>query len=149
MTDQKLRTLITTAVILDRHIAQEDARLKELKAQIAAEAETRKEEATKTDGGGRSISFEGSDGCIARVTTAGPTLLAGLPPGHKKFSKIKAAASSLFPRLFHSVTVFVPVENFRDQARTLLGVQAAPLIKLCETAGKTTVSFETKEPSVE
>ncbi len=149
MKDEKLRTLITTAVILDRHISQEDARLKELKGLIAAEAETRAEEATKTDGGGRSISFEGSDGCVARVTTAGPTLLSSLTPEAKKFVKIKAACRGLFSRLFETAVVHVPVANFRDQARTLIGTDAAALIKFCETAGKTTVSFETKEPSAE
>jgi hypothetical protein len=149
MTDQKLRTLITTAVILDRHIAQEDARLKEIKAQIAAEAETRKEEATRTDGGGLSITFEGADGCIARVVTAGPTLLASLKPDAKKFSKIQAACHGLFTRLFETDFTRRPVADFRDQARTLLGVQAGALIKLCETAGKTTVSFETKEATSE
>jgi hypothetical protein len=149
MIESKLRILITEAVVLDRAIAAQSERLKEMKAQIAAEAETRKEEATKTDGGGRSISFEGVDGCTARIVTAGPTLLATIKPDNKKLSKIKDAAHGLFARLFDTEMSYRPVFEFRDQARTLLGVQAAPLIKLCETAGKTTVSFETKEPSSE
>ncbi|MFA5265064.1 MAG: hypothetical protein WC378_14665 [Opitutaceae bacterium] len=145
MTDQKIRDLVTKAVILDRNISEQTEDLKALKAQIATEAESRADEATKTDGGGLSLTFEGADGCIARVTTAGPTLRSTLKPDDKKLPKIKEAARGFFARLFETEVVFKPVENFRDQARTVMGVEAAKLIKLCESAGKTTVSFETKD----
>jgi hypothetical protein len=145
MIESKLRQLIAEAVRLDRQIADQSNRLKDLKAQIATEAESRADEATKTDGGGLSLVLEGADGCVARVTTAGPTLRSTLRPDDKKFAKIKDASHGFFSRLFETELVHKPVAEFRDQARTLLGVQAAALIKLCETAGKTTVSFETKE----
>lgn len=145
MTDQKLRTLIAQAVRLDRGIAQAQDKLKHLKAQIATEADSRAEEATKTEGGGSSITFEGAGGCIARVTTAGRTLKAAVKPSDKKFEQIKAAAAGFFTRLFETEIVHKPTADFRKLAGELLGASAGKLIKLCEQKGKTTVSFETKE----
>jgi len=145
MTDSKLRTLVTSAVKLDRTIAQLSEELKALKKQIADEAKTRSDEAVRTDGGGTSISFEGDDGCVARVTTAGGTLKSSLKPDDKKLPKIKEAARGFFARLFDVETVYKPVANIRDQAAELLGKDAGKLVRLCESDGKTTVSFETKE----
>lgn len=145
MTDTKLRTLVTSAVKLDRTIAQLSEELKTLKKQIADEAKTRGDEAVRTEGGGTSISFEGDDGCVARVTTAGGTLKSSLKPDDKKLLKIKEAARGFFARLFDVETVYKPVANFRDQAAELLGKDAGKLVRLCESDGKTTVSFETKE----
>lgn len=147
MTDQKLRLLIAQAIRLDRGIHQAQDKLKALKAQIAAEAETRPELATPTEGGGTSITFEGAGGDIARVTEAARSLKSAIKPDDKKFPQIKSAAGKYWARLFTAETVHVPVENFRKVAAELLGtIEARPLIKLCENAGKTTVSFETKAP---
>ena len=144
MTEQKLRALVAQAVRLDRGIHQAQEKLKGFKAQIAAEAETRADEAVATEGGGTSITFEGIGGCIARVTTAGPTLKSAVKPTDKKFDKIKEAACGFFTRLFETEVVYKPVAEFRDRATELLGRGAGTLIKLCETPGKTMVSFETK-----
>jgi hypothetical protein len=145
MTNDKLKLLVTEAVRLDRQIAQLQEQLDARKAQLATEAETRSDEATPTDGGGLSITFEGVDGCVARITTAGPTLKASVKPTDKKIEKIKAAAKGLFPRLFETEVVYKPVASFRDQAKELLGKDAGALVKLLESKGKTTVSFETKD----
>ncbi len=148
MTDHKLRLLVTEAVKIDRSIALLEEQLKHLKRQIADEAKTRGEEASSTDGGGSSIVFEGDDGCVARVTRAGATLKSGFKQDDKKLPKIREAARGLFARLFDAETVYKPVANFRDQAAELLGKDAAKLVRLCQSDGKTTVSFETKETPV-
>ena len=148
MTDSKLKLLVAQAVRLDRAISRLQEKLKLLKSQIAAEAETREDEQVKTEGGGTSITFEGAGGCIARVTASGRALKAALKADDKNFAKIKAACGQWFARLFTPEVVHVPVENFRKQAVELLGAaEAKQLIKLCENAGKTSVSFETKEPA--
>jgi N-acetylglutamate synthase/N-acetylornithine aminotransferase len=150
MTEHKLRVLIAQAVRLDRGIQQAQAKLKDLKAQLAAEAETRQDEAIATEGGGTSITFEGAGGCIARVTQTGRALKSAIKPEDKNFTKIVAAAGAAWKLLFRPEVVHVLAENFRDEARAALGDAAAkPLIKLCETAGKTTVSFETKDQIAE
>lgn len=146
MTDQKLSLLVAEAVELDRNIAEGQERLKEIKAPLALEAESRSEEATPTEGGGTSIEFAGRDGCIARVTTAGATLKASIKGEGRDIEKVRAVAGQRFERLFSPVLSYKPVENFREEAAALLGPKtAASLVKLCTTAGKVTVSFETKE----
>ena len=145
MTDHKLKALVAEAVSLDRQIRDHTDRLKELKHTIATEADTRADEATPTEGGGSSITFEGNDGCIARVTTAGPTLKSAIKGEGKDIVKIREAAGRVFERLFSPVWSWKPVDNFRDEAATLLGRDSAKLIKLCEVPGKTTVSFETTD----
>ncbi len=146
MNDQKLSLLVAEAVELDRNIAEGQERLKSIKALLAQEAESRAEDATPTEGGGTSIEFTGRDGCIARVTTAGATLKASIKGEGRDIEKVREAADRHFPRLFQTVLSYKPVDNFRDEAAALLGAKdAAKLIKLCTTAGKVTVSFETKE----
>lgn len=146
MTENKIRALVTEAVLLDREIAEKQARLKEIKEHLTIEADTRADEATETEGGGASLTFEGADGCIARVTTAGATLKATIKGEGKDIEKVKAAADRHFARLFSPVLAYKPCENFRDEAAALLGaVEARKLVKLCTNPGKTTVSFETKD----
>lgn len=145
MTNEKIKILVTEAVLLDRQIAHLQEQLDTKKAQLATEAETRADEAKATEGGGLSLTFEGVDGCVARVTTAGPTLKSAVKPTDKKIDKIKTAAKGLFARLFEAEVVYKPVANFRDQAKELLGKDAGALVKLIESKGKTTVSFETKD----
>lgn len=146
MTDTKLQNLVAEAVSLDREISEKTERLKELKSQLATEAETRIDEATPTDGGGKSLVFEGGDGCIARVTTAGATLKSSIKGEGKDIEKVRNAADRHFEKLFSPVLSYRPVDGFRDQAVALLGAkEARVLLKLCTNPGKTTVSFETKE----
>lgn len=146
MTNDKLRELVTRAVLLDREIARQIDELKTLKERIAAEAETRADEAQPTEGGGTSLTFEGSNGCVARVITTAATLKSSIKSDDKKLPKIQEAARAFFPRLFTPEVVHKPVANFRVEAIGYLGAKdAGRLIKLCETPGRTSVSFETKE----
>ena len=75
-------------------------RLKELKAELVAEARSRESELASTDGGGRRWTAEGSDGCIARVTFPAPTLKAKIDEEGKVIEKIKNLAGGVFTRLF-------------------------------------------------
>lgn len=146
MTSEKLKALVTRAVVLDRSIAQDQEELKVLKEQLAIEAASRAEQATATDGGGTSLSFEGADGCVARITTAGATLKSSVKAEGRDIEKVKAAADRHFSRLFETVLAYKPIAAFREEAISLLGPKdAGKLIKLCTNPGKTTVSFETKE----
>jgi hypothetical protein len=145
MNDTKLKLLVTEAVKLDRAIAEQTEKLKGIKAQLVTEAESRAELAVKTDGGGTSTTLEGEDGCVARVTVAGPTLKGSVEVEAKGFAKIKAAAGRMFDELFKPGVIYVPVDKFRERATLLLGTDAKPLIKLMVGKGKTSVAFETKE----
>lgn len=146
MNDTKLRQLITEAVALDRQIATNTDRLKEIKAQLATEAESRPELSAPTEGGGTSTTIEGLDGCICRVTEAGRTLKSSIKAEGKDIEKVKEAAGKFFGQLFAPVLAYKPVEKFREQAEAHLDTRAAAkLIKLIENPGKVTVSFETKE----
>ena len=146
MNDNKLRQLITEAVALDRQIATDTDRLKEIKVLLATEAESRPELSAPTEGGGTSTTIEGLDGCICRVTEAGRTLKSSIKAEGKDIEKVREAAGKFFAQLFAPVLAYKPVEKFREQAEAHLDTRAAAkLIKLIENPGKVTVSFETKE----
>lgn len=146
MNDSKLKALVAEAVALDREATKIDAKLKVIKALLTTEAKLRSEDATKTDGGGTSITLEGLDGCIARITKAGRTLRASIKDSDEDLNKIIKACNGYFVRLFEQTKTFVPVVDFREQAEDSLGKEAAAkLVKLVTNPGKTTVSFETKE----
>jgi hypothetical protein len=146
MTSEKIRHLVTEAVALDREIAEKTERLKELKERLSIEAVSRADEATATDGGGTSLSFEGLDGCVARVTTAGATMKSSIKAEGRDIEKVKTAADRHFSRLFETVLAYKPVANFREEAAALLGAKdGAKLVKLVTNPGKTSISFETKD----
>lgn len=145
MTDAKLKSMVTEAVRLDRQIREMDDELKELKVQLVAEATGREEEHVETDGGGRSWTSSGTDGCVARVTFPAPTLKSKVDGEGKAIDKIKAAAGKLFDKLFRPSVTYRPVDNFRAEAATLLGKDAGKLIRLCQSESSPKVSFETKE----
>lgn len=146
MTNEKLRNLITVAVSLDRQVAALSEQLKDYKARIVKEAATRQEEATPTDGGGSSITFEGADGCVARVAFHGDTLKSSIKPGDKQLPKIKELAGRFFHALLDTEIHYKPGQDFREKAVSALGAKdGGRLVKLCQSRGKTTVSFETKE----
>jgi len=146
MNDSKLKSLVTEAVELDRQTNLIDSKLKVIKALLTAEAKLRADDATKTEGGGTSVTFEGLDGCIARITKAGRTLKSSIKDADEDTAKIRKACNGFFARLFEQTLTFCPVKDFRDQAEDSLGKEAAAkLVKLMTNSGKTTVSFETKE----
>ena len=146
MTDNILKSLVTEAVSLDREINEKTDRLKELKAELIAEARSRESELTSTNGGGSRWTAEGSDGCIARVTFPAPTLKANIDGEGQVIEKIKNLATGVFTRLFVATVNYRPVEKFREEASALLPkVDANKLIKLCQSASAPRVSFETTE----
>ena len=146
MTDNILKNLVTEAVSLDREINEKSERLKELKAELVAEARSRESELGSTDGGGRRWTAEGSDGCVARVTFPAPTLKAKIDHEGKVIEKIKSLAGAAFTSLFVPATRYRPVERFREEAAVLLPeTDANNLITLCQSASAPRVSFETTE----
>jgi hypothetical protein len=145
MTDAKLKSLVTAAVRLDRQVTELDEELKAVKAELVAEATSRAEEHVDTDGGGKSWTATGTDGCIARVTFPAPSLKSKIDGEGKGIEKIKAAAGKLFDRLFRPAVTYRPVDNFRTEAAALLGGQAGKLVKLCQTESSPKVAFETKQ----
>lgn len=145
MTELKLQQLVTEAVLLDRDIREQEARLKELKTALATEAESRPDELKPTENGGKSLSFTGLDGCICCVAFPAPTLKSKIDGEGKCIEKVKAAAGRVFDRLFRPSVTYRPVDNFRDEAAALLGKDAGKLIKLCQTESAARVSFETKD----
>jgi hypothetical protein len=148
MTDNTLKSLVTEAVSLDREINEKTDRLKELKAELVAEAQSREGELASTDSGGRRWTAEGSDGCIVRVNFPAPTLKAKIDDG-KATEKIKKLAGQAFTSLFVPTISYRLIEKFRDATTVLLPkTDANGLIKLCESASAPRVSFETTERKV-
>jgi hypothetical protein len=146
VTASVLRNLVTEAVSLDREINEKAERLKELKAALAAEAQTREAELAPTDGGGTRWTAEGSDGCIARVNFPAPSLKGRIDAEGKTITKIKQLTGSVFSRLFITTLSYKPVEGFRNEAAALLPkAEANKLIELCQSASAPRVSFETAE----
>jgi len=145
MHNQKLKMLVTEAVVLDRLIAERNVRLKEIKCLLIAEAIYRQEECTETDGGGQAWTAEDEDGNIARVNFPAQTLKASIDGEGKTIEKVREAAGNFFNRLFHQAPKYVPVVDFRTEAGLWLGKDAKKLIKLCSTDSSPRVSFETKE----
>jgi hypothetical protein len=147
MNDSKLKLLVTEAVKLDREIAVKQDQLKALKATLTAEAESRQEDAQPTEGGGTSTTLEGIDGAVCRVTQTGRALKSSINAEGPLWDKIRKALDGRVPvTVFTPEVSYKPGENFRERVVDILGkAEGNKLIKLCENAGKTTVSFETKE----
>ncbi len=149
MTDNILKNLVTEAVSLDREINEKTDRLKELKAELIAEARSRESELVSTDSGGRRWTAEGCDGCIARVSFPAPRLKLKIDEEGKAPEKIKKLAGEAFTRLFVPTISYRPIENFREVATVLLPkTDTNRLIKLCQSASAPRVSFETTEREV-
>ena len=148
MTDNMLKSLVTEAVSLDREINEKTDRLKELKAELIAEARSREGELGSTDSGGRRWTAEGSDGCIVRVNFPAPTLKAKIDEGMAT-EKIKKLAGQAFTSLFVPTISLRPIEKFREAATMLLPkTDSNRLIKLCQNASAPRVSFETADREV-
>jgi hypothetical protein len=147
MNESKLRQLVAEAVILDREISLQQDRLKEMKARLVTEAQSRLDEAAETEGGGKAITFHGRNGDVARVNIPGPALKSKIDSESKAAEKIKTVAGQYFGSLFVPSVVYLPIESFRAEAALLLGSAASKLIKLCETESRPRVCFETKETS--
>jgi len=145
MTTDKIKNMVDMAVALDREIADRAERLKVIKAALIAEAKGRKTEHVKTDGGGTSWTHDGNNGDVARVTFPGKTLKGSIDGEGKGIESIRQIAGNAFARLFLQSPKYVPVDDFRLQAKAILGSEAAKLIKHCESKSSPRLSFETKE----
>jgi hypothetical protein len=145
MKDGKLQELVTVACMKDREISDLTEELKVIKAQLIAEAETRVEDQTPTEGGGWSVTFEGVDGNVCRVTAPGDALKPSIDGEGKAIEKVRDAAGVHFQRLFQQAPKWKLVPNFREESAALLGKAAPKLIKLCTKGTSTSVSFETKD----
>ena len=145
MKANKLKTIVEEAVTLDRRIAEDTERLKELKRQLVLEATSRSEEQQIIPDGGKSIAFADDDGCVVRVTFPKPMLKAAINGEGRTIEKIRGAAGSVFNRLFLQAPKYRLADNFREEAVSLLGKEARQLIKLCTTNSPARVSFETKQ----
>lgn len=145
MRDIALKTLVTEACECDRWIAKLNDKLRGMKQRLIIEAESRPDDQTPTDGGGWSIVFEGVDGNVARVTKPGDALKPAIDGEGRAIEKIRQAAGSTFARLFQQAPKWKLADNFRVEAASLLGRNAARLIKLCTKHVETKVFFETKD----
>lgn len=138
--------IVTRAVFVDRQIASLQEELKGLKQILTLTAQDHPADALPTDGGGRSWTFAGADGCIARVSCPAPTLRDKIAGIGKTIERIQQAAGKAFPRLFEQIPAYRPVQGFRDAAIAALGpVSGRKLIKLCSSESAPRVSFETKD----
>lgn len=145
MNDTALRKLVTSAVALDQEIEAKKAELSALEKQLKAEAKTRTDEQTKTEGGGWSWTFASADGAaIIRVTQEGKKLK-GRIDDEVAVGALKKIAGGIFDRLFTPVLVYKPVASFREEAKALLGAKAAAFVKLVSGKGSTKVAYETRE----
>lgn len=146
MTDTKLNRLIADAVALDREVREKSERLKELKAELVAEAESRGDEHQAVDGsaGGVKWSRQGADGCAVRVIWPSPKLKSSINPTSKQGEKVVHLAGTSKLLLFTPKFFLEPVAGFRDLARMIFGGKAEKLIALCESASAPRVEFETK-----
>lgn len=144
MTESKLRAYVAETVALDRQVQELTADLKERKVALIHEASSRPEDCVATEGGGSSWTYEGCDGCVARVTFPGPTLKSKVD-AEKAVEKLRMAAGPLFSRLFTPGVVYRPIPNIREEATALMGKKADKLIRLIESDSSPKVSFETRE----
>ena len=145
MTDNILKSLVTEAVSLDREINEKADRLKELKAELVAEARSRENELAPTD--------EAVGVGLQKAGTA--ALSASTSPrrrsrrdrrGRESHRKIQDLAGGVFTRLFVPAISYRPVQRFREEAAVLPPkADANSLIKLCQSASAPRVSFETTE----
>ena len=157
MSNDALKKMIGLMVRLDRQISLRERHLKSLKAALTREARLRKADHTKTDGGGWSWTFDGTAGNVARVTKHGDTLRSEINGGSELLDEVVSICVNLnaptlederrdFNQLFDRIVKYIPVADIRKKAAEVLGEpKAEKLIHLITNAGKTSVSFETKQ----
>jgi hypothetical protein len=148
MNDTALRALVEAGIATEREFKAAETKLKGIKRQLAAEAESRADEHLPTDGGGASWTFEAGDGSAARVTFPAPKLKAAINPESKDGGAVMGKLRKWKDDLFTEVTTYRPVEKFREKVRALLDKRTADtVLKKCESASDPTVSFETVDRS--
>jgi hypothetical protein len=145
MKDSKLQQLVTAACDLDREISTLKETLAGMKTDLVTEAESREEDQIATDGGGWSVTFEGTDGNICRVTKPGDALKPSIDGEGKAIEKIRKVCGVHFCGLFLQAPKWKLAPNFREEAKRIFGKSAGKLIKLVSKATTPSVSFETKD----
>jgi hypothetical protein len=146
MKDTQLQILVAETIALDRDVKEKTELLKEKKTLLIHEAESRPDECSPTDGGGKSIEFKALNGESARVTFPASELKSKIDGEGRTIEKVRTAAKAFFDRLFRPVLGYRPVDNFRDEAVSLLGRKdGGKLIDLCEKDSSPRVSFETSQ----
>lgn len=144
MNEKELKKLVDSAVLLHREISTKTEQLKALKADLIEQARLNPEALVSTQGGGKRWTAKGNDGCIARVNFPAPSLVSEIEAETDFAKKLQAIAGEKFRRLFNSVRIFQPTEDFRTQAAALLPAsKAETLVQLCENESSPRVSFET------
>jgi hypothetical protein len=146
MKEAALQILVAEAIALDRQVKDLTEQLKERKEQLVIEAQSREDELTATEGGGRTISFKSINGEVARVTFPADELKSKIDGEGKAIEKVRALAGKFFDQLFRPALAYRPIEGFREAARLVLEKPVAKkLIDACEKDSSPRVSFETAE----
>jgi hypothetical protein len=146
MNQTKIAGLVSQAVKLDREIAEKSEHLKRLKGQLLAAARGGLQPTTPTEGGGWSLTFEGADGCVARVTQPADKLKNSIDAEKPAGARLMMLVGRLKEELFTPSLKYVPVENFRTRVASLFPPATASRILQAATGESSpTVSFETKE----
>ena len=146
MTTKQLHDKIARAIEIEAQTSKLNDELKELKEALKAEAASRSEEHTATEGDGWTWRHEDNAGHVALVTQPGRKLKATINPEAKGFDKIKAAAGRVFSLLFVQAPTYKPVDGFRDLAVAHLGRDAGKLVKLVTSDAPLQVTFNTLKP---
>jgi len=142
MTTPTIEKKIARGIELKQIIATHEAELKEIKADLTAEAEGREDEQQATEGGGWSWRHADAAGQMVCVTKPGDKLKSTINPEAKGFDKIRTAAGRAWSFLFYQVPAYNPKTDFRSLAVAHLGRDAQKLIKLVTSDSETKVSFE-------
>ncbi len=147
MSTKQIAQLVDEAISLDRQIQNDTEKLKELKADILALAESQPEaQRIETDGGGWSLHLPGSDDSIARVTRPAPKLKTVIDAEKPAGAKLVERLGKHKDRLLKPVLKYSPVPDFREQVSDLFKpAEARAIIKAATTESAPTISFETKE----
>lgn len=72
-----------------------------------------------------------------------PDFTDAIRPETSTFQNIQRAAGTFFEQLFVPAISYKPIAGLRAEAQTLLGRNAAKLIRLCEAESVPRVSFQT------
>lgn len=143
MRKDNLKAIIAEAVSLDRSIALDTERLRQIKQHLLEFSAGDEERLVPTPSGGQSWQYEGNDGCIVRVSFPRDRITGNIP--EKQLAKIRELAGAAFGELFESRQSYHPVSGFREKAGELLERSVGKrLLRACSSRSVPRVSFETK-----
>ena len=144
MNEARLKQLVADGIDAEREFKAAETRLKSIKRQLLAEAESRTDEHLPTDGGGASWIAVADDGSAARVTFPARKLKSAIDPKTKDGKSVIEKLATALDELFEKRTVYAPRDGFRAAVRRLFRKpEAEAIIKKCETDSQPSVAFET------